>query len=384
MLLLAATLRAEEPEEFTCSVALSVWSYDEIGIPSFLEVRAKEPFALPPDVHAWIAPPHREIGDQWLQSLAADPFAQRIHRLRLLGCRGLSDPVFGMLERFPELRALDLNSVESSAARIAHLGKLPVLEHLRVVLPNARKTEYLRGRVSTPRNQALARLASLNRLKTLELGWGPFRASEMEQVATMLGLQALSTVVDGDAKSLGALAPLQQLESLDLTSSQLRDADLSALPVLPKLRRLVLARTSITGPGLGHLKRQPRLEELDVTFCRGLEDAALKEIAALRQLRRVRVTDTIINFCGTTGVIFGPEGPPSRLTGQGLAHFADATHLRNLQLVGLDIRDPDLASMHGLVDLEHLDLSWCMKLTELGVERLRAALPACRVDWRIK
>jgi hypothetical protein len=367
MLLLAGAVRGGTEERSPVPLFAICWSPE--GYPEDVrKIKAGEAFSLAADRKWWIGPPDEKVHDQWLERLAADPLAKRIARLNLFGCRRLNDPVFRSLVHFRSLRALDLRSTKSGAARIAYLRRLPALEELHIDPPR-------------PRDEALGRLALLSGLRDLDLGGEAWRHDEIAQVAKLTALRRLRLCVEKGEKPLEVLAPLQQLESLDLSFSGTRDRDLAGLPRLPRLRRLVLQRTPIRGEGLRHLRGQPALEELDVTFCARLEDRALKEIAALEGLRRLDAADAVISSCGTTGYVFGPDGPTCRLTGAGLTYLAGAKHLEELRLVALPLRDADLKPLHGLKSLKRLDLSWCTKLSDKAVQRLRAALPGCRVDW---
>lgn len=100
---------------------------------------------------------------------------------------------------------------------------------------------------------------------------------------------------------------------VDLTETDVDDADLALLTTLTSLRRLSFYMTGITDAGLTHLKGLTNLEELDLSAC-------------------------------------GVRGP-------GLVHLRGMPRLRSLSLHSNDFADKQLVHVRQLDQIEMLDLS---------------------------
>lgn len=178
---------------------------------------------------------------------------------------------------------------------------------------------------------------------------------------------------------LALLGTLQNLEELDLTSTEITDEGLAHLKGLPKLRKLNLRFAKISGAGLRHLETVSKLSELDLQGS-AIDDAGLANLQYLPNLE-------ILRF-----------GRSSKITGPGLKHLAGlkklrAVHfgpakiaeavfinlgeLRNLEELVLSgvpnapFGDEALAHLKGLSKLTHLDLGRFTRVTEAGFETLK-------------
>ncbi|MFV1966379.1 MAG: hypothetical protein ACC628_13230, partial [Pirellulaceae bacterium] len=89
----------------------------------------------------------------------------------------------------------------------------------------------------------------------------------------------------GDA-CLEHVKKLAQLESLDIDGTKIQGTGLEHLKDLPKLHTIVLG-PSIRDADLEYLKDLTRLEEVDLRGCRHITDAGLAHIGALTELRRI-------------------------------------------------------------------------------------------------
>ncbi len=117
---------------------------------------------------------------------------------------------------------------------------------------------------------------------------------------------------------------------------RLVDDDLAKVPKSRELRRLVLDDKAIRGPGLGHLQNQPELIDLSL-HCPTITDLLAKNLAELKRLKR-------------------------------------------LSLVGASLSDAGIRHLEGLTNLTALDLRKT-KASAAGIDRLRQALPTCRIEW---
>lgn len=123
---------------------------------------------------------------------------------------------------------------------------------------------------------------------------------------------------------------------LDLSLTEVTDADLACLRHLAGLRKLDLFATRVSDAGLAHLE-------------------GLTELRSL-YLESTRVGDA------------------------GLAHLGRLPHLETLALSGTRVSDAGLTHLKGLASLQAMDLM-ATAVTDAGVEDLRRALPQAEINY---
>ena len=173
-------------------------------------------------------------------------------------------------------------------------------------------------------------------------------AATQPQQASAPAEPQLPQVPAADAAALdkirqtGALAmPLAQntnlLEvDLNLIGDHVADVQLDPLEAIAQqVAVLNLARTNVTDDGL-------------------------KALEPLKNLRRLHLENT-------------------KLGDAGLAHVKDLTNLEYLNLYATQVTDSGLSQLEGLKNLRSLYL-WQTKVTPAGVDKLKQALPQCRID----
>jgi Leucine rich repeat len=145
-----------------------------------------------------------------------------------------------------------------------------------IMAGNLRRLEaiFLQGRVGQVTNDGLANLASLTRLKQLQLH---------------------STAIDDIA--LDHVSGLTSLRSLALDSTKISDAGLKKLKRLTQLTYLSLQSTSITDGGLAELSGLVNLESLDLIHT-GVSDAGLMHLKGMKRLTYLYVADTMVTDVG--------------------------------------------------------------------------------------
>lgn len=111
---------------------------------------------------------------------------------------------------------------------------------------------------------------------------------------------------------------------------------------------------------LEHLTVLPRLQDLTL-FSSRVSDLGLEFIGKLTQLEHLTVADSHITDCG-------------------LKHLTRLTQLQYLCLDGNDITDTGLDHLKGLTKLEYLSLR-DTRVTAEGVKKLQQALPNCEIFW---
>lgn len=101
----------------------------------------------------------------------------------------------------------------------------------------------------------------------------------------------LSHCVALEDEALADLSEQSELRELDLNcAAKIGDEGIRALRRLPSLRRLELVRLErLTSAGFAALAELVSLEELDLEHCTGLADADLEALAQLPNLRRLKV-----------------------------------------------------------------------------------------------
>lgn len=127
----------------------------------------------------------------------------------------------------------------------------------------------------------------------------------------------------------------QEATLVNLSRTNVKDADLRHLQKLRGLQRLNLSGTGITGDGLRHLEVLTGLEALDLS--------------------------------GT------------RIAGEGLRHLGGLTALKYLYLGDTRIRDADLRRLQDLTSLRHLDVSET-DVSDEGAREFNRHLPRVQVE----
>ena len=272
--------------------------------------------------------------------------------------RPIDDPV-----RLPageiRLRGIDLVGTLIVPEDLAKLGGLVHLKEL-----------YLPGPIWNPgagsrldANDQLKHLAGLANLEKLHFSLHFLTNVNVQDkgLAHLLGLGRLRELRCAQCRIAKlSLAPLADLESLDVSLTPFNDEGMKGLAGLKRLRRLNLRDTVVTDAGAAQLRGLTQLEELDLGGLR-LTDAG---VAALRGLTAMRK----LNLLG------------AELTDASVEALAGMTQLEELVLYRSRLTNAGLARLAGLKRLARLDLRYS-RVTGTGVEAFRAAVPGCRVEF---
>jgi hypothetical protein len=233
-------------------------------------------------------------------------------------------------------------------------------------------------------DEKLAHLTGMGRIRSLGIG-GTEVAGPGLKYLRCLGLESLSH--DGGVitdETLEYVKGLRDLKHLHLTSTKITDAGLEHLKWLHNLRRLELVGAKITDDGLERFKSLPHLERLSLSYNR-IGDAGLQHLGQLTQLQ-----------CLSLGM--------TKITSAGMEHLKDLNQLRDLAVDGTQVDDDGLAHLRDLPRLEYLSVAYTQvtdaglrqlegspqfkeiglagtKVTAEGVDRLRQALPHCKIWW---
>ncbi len=88
-----------------------------------------------------------------------------------------------------------------------------------------------------------------------------------------------------------------EVEKIDLTKSDVTDADLENLAALPELKALTLHGTKITDDGLSHLTALKNLKDLDLSNT-NVTDVGLKILAGIKSLEKLHLHTTAVSNKG--------------------------------------------------------------------------------------
>lgn len=153
---------------------------------------------------------------------------------------------------------------------------------------------------------------------------------------------------------------LCEVTELNLSSTQVTDADLQQLRPLAGLQKVYLGGTQVTDAGLQHLQGLTRLSILTLNRCAQITDAGLQHLKGVTSLGLLR-----IDGC-------------RQVTDKGLEHLKGLPGLRGLWLDGCtQVTDEGLRHLRGLpllqIGLDYTDV------TDTGVEELKRAIPNLNV-----
>lgn len=214
------------------------------------------------------------------------PHPERVQHLDLYGCSQISSESLSEIHRFSQLEKLNV-----SETSITEISPLSALTNLTAVA--------LDGLTLNP--VSLAALRSSPRIHVLSANRTNLDDTaflEFAQTVNLKKLYVAESNVTGEV--LGGLETFGLLEVLNLSGTQLRDADLSAenWPLLPNLAVLLLNDLPISDEGLVALsetleKKLPMVSSIGLGNTK-LTKACFPTLCDLNQLRTIRLTGTPI------------------------------------------------------------------------------------------
>jgi Leucine-rich repeat (LRR) protein len=148
-----------------------------------------------------------------------------------------------------------------------------------------------------------------------------------------------------------------QIDSVDLTSSWITDADLTRLAALSHLRKLNLAHTKITDVGMQYLTGLTGVTDLNLYYAEYITEDGIAPLRGWTGLER-------LNLRGT------------KVTSKVFEHLAHLPALRSLDLAYTQIDDEDFEQLAALTHLEELAIGG-NRLTGAALPLLKL-LPALR------
>ena len=254
---------------------------------------------------------------------------------------------FDKHERLTSLSLADVVTLTEEGLR--QLGTLAQLQSLQLRNCNVDDSE-------------LARLAGLLQLKMLDLEANPVTGSGLQSLETLAKLETLSLArCFLRDRETAPLSGLKSLRVLRLSNNQVGDRTLQRLAEggPQHLRELYLERTDVTDDGLAHLESFPDLEVVYLSATR-VTGGGMQHLSGLEHLRAVDLR-------------------MSGLTDENVQGLACLQQVRSLNVDGNAISDAAVVVLARLRRLRNLTISGTT-ITDGGIERLKRALPECRID----
>ncbi len=123
--------------------------------------------------------------------------------------------------------------------------------------------------------------------KAAVVGWAIGQGGIVHLAGRTLEVKKLTDLPGGDF----------EVEKIDLTETEITDADLENLAVMPELAALTLHGTDITNEGLNHLTALKNLKDLDLSNT-NINDAGLKILSQIQTLEKLHLHTTAVTNKG--------------------------------------------------------------------------------------
>ena len=258
-----------------------------------------------------------------------------------------------------------------NAAFIEHLGHIPSLENLSVVVTAFEES-------SLDAILKLKRLQKLRIEKRLGNGPGDTALLKLSQLATFPDLKSLSLHYFSKATDAGLehLAGLKNLESFSLRGSVPGHA-FAKFEGWTNLKSIAFHGNAIDDEGLGHIcERFPNLESLNLIHARVLTDASAVHLLKLKKLKRIILNGPNMTAAWHSNLSSLPLESLSVSQGnalpaaQAIAGAKAIPTLRRFSIQGDSFTDQDLAELAGVTQLEKLSFDR-LALDEARIARLK-------------
>jgi hypothetical protein len=249
------------------------------------------------------------FGPQWLDLFGVDAYRRRIVGAELESDQDYpadgdagDEAILRRLGQLPGLKYLFLTAGFDDPrliAALAEMRQLRVLGLQRNFGSDAPEDQWML-------DDCLSAVAQMTELEELYLSEMRFGRDHLARFDRLKKLRSLSLAYskngfdpDSDPPLLSRLPALLRLEALDVSYSDIGDADLHRLAVLPRLKSLDLMGTQVSAAGLAQLGALDSLEELatDVDLATA---AGLDALLAIKRLKRLHIeSNDSMTFRGT-------------------------------------------------------------------------------------
>jgi Leucine-rich repeat (LRR) protein len=186
-----------------------------------------------------------------------------------------------------------------------------------------------------------------------------------------------SNVRDHD---LAVVGKMYGLHAITLSHTGIGDEGLKHLDKLPALKQLYLNDTMVTDRGIGYLKGIEKLEELDLSRT-NITGRALAQLASIISLRRLSIGQTKIGDEDLANLAKLPllemlDLSRTNISDRGLEQLSGLTHLRELGLNETRISSRGLSCLKKMNALQRLNLSHTV-VDDSGLAMLVQLAPKC-------
>jgi Leucine-rich repeat (LRR) protein len=302
-----------------------------------------------------------------LAHLAALPKLEEI----VFGGNAASDAgVAEIVRAVPKLRRLWLFRSAITDVALIHVARLNELEAL-----------HLAGlRLST---LAMFQIARLKSLRTLDIDETDVGDAGLEAIKLMPALREVSFqgMRGVRRKGLTALASLRRLEILNLGFAEIDDA-VGELGASRSLRELYLFRSTVTDAQAPALARIKTLRTLSLAYTT-IGDGMMPALAGLPHLHALslvgtRVSDAGLRVLARSKTLAELDLSGTEIGDKGIEALQDLRKLASLVLRESKITDAGIAVLARFPALKHVDFG-DTAVTQAGARALAKALPAARV-----
>ena len=289
-----------------------------------------------------------ELTDEGLLAIAAIP---GIRSLSFFDCKKITSKGLTGILSLPELERLTLD--EAAKNLDEQLLEKLTASHL--------KSVTLVGELD---DSICARLAAIASLEEVTLSSTVVRG---EQLGRLQGLEGLVTLkLEGctslTTEGLRQLNQLTGLKRLHLNHTEVSDEKLLQLTDLAQLEFLDLrVNQSLTDAGLAALAAMPRLQELSLFYCPGIQGAGLAHVAKLSDLKVLNIGN-------------------NKIQDEGLERLSENRSIQELKAsLNQNITDAGVVHLAKMKQLKKLELRFSNQVTPVLIEKLSVELPTCKI-----
>jgi Leucine-rich repeat (LRR) protein len=201
----------------------------------------------------------------------------------------------------------------------------------------------------------------LAHVRTLDLSYTEVSDADLAHLQALTALQSLdlSNTEMSDA-GLAHLQTLTALQSLDLSFTQVSDAGLAHLESLTSLQALYLSFTQVSDAGLVHLQPLINLQSLNLSAT-DVSDGGLVHLQLLSNLQSLNLSDTQVSDTSLVHLqllsnLQSLNLSDTQVSGEGLCYLQALTNLQSLYLRSIPVSDDGLRYLKVLTNLNTLYL----------------------------
>lgn len=290
----------------------------------------------------------KELTDEGLLAIAAIP---GIRSLSFFDCKKITSKGLAGILSLPELERLTLD--EAAKNLDEQLLEKLTASHL--------KSVTLVGELD---DSICVRLAAIASLEEVTLSSTVVRGEQLGRLQGLEGLVILK--LEGctslTTEGLRQLNQLTGLKRLHLNHTEVSDEKLLQLTDLAQLEFLDLrVNESLTDAGLAALAAMPRLQELSLFYCPGIQGAGFVHVAKLSDLKVLNIGN-------------------NKIQDEGLERLSENRSIQELKAsLNQNITDAGVIHLAKMKQLKKLELRFSNQVTPVLIEKLSVELPACKI-----